>query len=406
MRLDFFLFFLIFSFSFESYSNENDLPFNEKSINFIVPPDVLKDFSKGSDQDKKKFCSAKPSSVRLVESYGFGNKEVPKLIKGFNSRMDNYKEVPFAEETGLFILRFSEVITDAWAFNDSTKKEIALEALHQWAVQGGLLKTKTCTSKGMLDQGCTEWRQSDGQDISDSKDFSTVQMWVMKLAYGYYFALAEFKPDDSRHKIIQSWIGEFLNRNKRARDVYFGLDHGWFYPAIFNSIRLKENPKHLVAKLLNDLKNQVNDDGSMKNRTTRGNRALWYHHDAMKESMITIEIARTMNVVIPNELEVKISKAGQVFIKGYSDPSSLDQWAKEAHNAVFEPGKQDFNKRLNDMPNGNSWFYIFSYRNRNDPLTFTLDELIMQNSNQAVKDGEIGIGLGCIYAVAKGKRSL
>ena len=406
MRLDFFLFFLIFSFSFESYSNENDLPFNEKSINFIVPPDVLKDFSKGSDQDKKKFCSAKPNSVRLVESYGFGNKEVPKLIKGFNSRMDNYKEVPFAEETGLFILRFSEVITDAWAFNDSTKKEIALEALHQWAVQGGLLKTKTCTSKGMLDQGCTEWRQSDGQDISDIKDFSAVQMWVMKLAYGYYFALAEFKPDDSRHKIIQSWIGEFLNRNKRAKDVHFGLDHSWFYPAIFNSIRLKENPKHLVAKLLNELKNQVNDDGSMKNRTTRGNKALWYHHDAMKESMITIEIARTMNVVIPSELEAKISKAGQVFINGYSDPSSLDQWAKEAHNAVFEPGKQDFNNRLNDMPNGNSWFYIFSYRNRNDPLTFTLDELIMQNSNQAVKDGEIGIGLGCIYAVAKGKRSL
>ena len=58
------------------------------------------------------------------------------------------------------------------------------------------------------------------------------------------------------------------------------------------------------------------------------------------------------------------------------------------------------------MPNGHSWFYIFSYRNPNDPITSKLDNMIRQAENQAVKDGQIGFGLGCIYAVAKGGQGL
>jgi hypothetical protein len=79
----------------------------------------------------------------------------------------------------------------------------------------------------------------------------------------------------------------------------------------------------------------------------------------------------------------------------------MDKWAKEAHNAIYEPGKQDFKNQLNRMPNGHSWFYIFSYRNPNAPLTSKLDGLILQDKNNAAKDGQIGFGMGCIYASAK-----
>ena len=95
-------------------------------------------------------------------------------------------------------------------------------------MQGALLKTKSRTSNGMLDQGCTEWTQPDGQDLSDAKDFSTVQMWIMKLANGYYFGLTDFKSGDLRHKIIQNCLSEFFKRNKKAKKVNFGLDNGWF----------------------------------------------------------------------------------------------------------------------------------------------------------------------------------
>ncbi|MDC1240123.1 alginate lyase family protein [Litorivicinus sp.] len=397
---------LFSSSSFGANFNKKSAPIVQEPINFIVPSDVLADFAKGSDLDKKKFCSASPNSVSLVDSYGSGEKEIPLLIKGYNSRMDNGRDIPFADETGLFILRMSEVVTDAWVFNDEQKKEIALEALNQWASQDGLLKTKSCTRNGRLVQGCTAWIQSDGQDLSDSKDFSTVQMWIMKLANAYFFALSNFRPNDSRHKTIQTWLGEFFERNKRANNVYFGLDHGWFYPAILDRLRRNKSPEALVTKLLKDLDKQVFDDGSMKDRTTRGNRALWYHHDAVKEAMITIEIARTAGVVIPDKLNAKLSKAGVVFVNGYFDHSTLDKWAKEAQNSVYEQGKQDFKNKLNQMPNGHSWFYIFSYRNPHDPLSIKLDDMIRQGNNQAVKDGQIGIGLGCIYAVAKGGSNL
>jgi len=392
--------------SFGANFNKKSAPIVDEPVNFIVPSDVLSDFAKGSDTDKMKFCSTSSNSLNLIRDYASGSKEVPQLIKGYNSRMDNGRDVPFADETGLFILRMSEVITDAWVFNDDEKKETALEALHQWALQGGLLKTKSCTRNGMLDQGCTEWTQPDGQDLSDSKDFSTVQMWVMKLANGYYFGLADFKAGDPRHNVIQNWLGEFFKRNKKANKVYFGLDHGWFYPAILDRLRHSKSPKSLVKKLLKDLDKQVYDDGSMKDRTTRGNKALWYHHDAVKEAMVSIEIARATGVEIPARLNDKMSNAGAVFVNGYFDHSSLDKWAKEAHNAVYEPGKQDFRNKLNRMPNGHSWFYIFSYRNPNDPITKQLDDMIRQADNQAVKDGQIGFGLGCIYAVAKSGQGL
>jgi hypothetical protein len=223
----------------------------------------------------------------------------------------------------------------------------------------------------------------------------------MKLANGYYFGLADFKAGDSRHEVIQNWLGEFFKRNKAANSVYFGLDHGWFYPAILDSLRQGKSPTSFVQKLLKDLDKQVYEDGSMKDRTTRGNKALWYHHDAVKEAMVSIEIARATGVEIPEKLNDKMRTAGAVFVNGYFDHSSLDKWAIEAHNAVYEPGKQDFKDILNHMPNGHSWFYIFSYRNPNALITLKLDGLILQDKNNAAKDGQIGFGMGCIYASAK-----
>ena len=381
--------------------NVKTAPIVSETINFLIPQDVLKNFGKASDRQKSRFCKAEKNAMNLVEAYALGLKEIPTKIRGYNSRMDNEPSVPGARETGFFVLRFSEVVTDAWAFNHESKKEILLEALATWAEADGLLETKSCTKNGMLSQGCTAWTQSDGQDLSDSKDFSTVQMWVMKLANGYFFALADFKLQDPRHKTIQGWFSKFFERNKKPSEVYFGLDHGWYYPAILDHLRRGKSPNTLIKKLVKDLDKQVFTDGSMKDRTTRGNRALWYHHDAVKEALVTSEIARRFAVDIPPSLEWRLVKAGEVFVNGYFDHSYMDKWAKEAHNAIYEPGKQDFKNQLNRMPNGHSWFYIFSYRNPNAPLTSKLDGLILQDKNNAAKDGQIGFGMGCIYASAK-----
>ncbi|MEK9517790.1 MAG: hypothetical protein VWZ97_07175, partial [Flavobacteriaceae bacterium] len=67
---------------------------------------------------------------------------------------------------------------------------------------------------------------------------------------------------------------------------------------------------------------------------------------------------------------------------------------------VFTPGKQDFRDNL-ELPNGNAWFYIFSYRYPNAAFTKKLDKILNQYPRNGRRDGYIGFGLGCIYAVAK-----
>ena len=120
---------LLLLFSTPSYgANFNRKPTSivNEPVNLIVPSDVLSDFAKGSDADKKKFCSASSISFNLIQAYATDDKEVPQLVKGYNSRMYNGRDVPFADETGLFILPMSEVVTNVWVFNDGWKKEIAL----------------------------------------------------------------------------------------------------------------------------------------------------------------------------------------------------------------------------------------------------------------------------------------
>ena len=232
---------------------------------------------------------------------------------------------------------------------------------------------------------------------------------MMHLAYGYYLTLADFNTDDPKHEKIQNWINKFFKWNKKPNDVYIGLDLGWYWPGVLrgtleNAPNYSDwNPKKLLKKALQALDKIVLEDGSIKNRTTRGNRGLWYHHTGLIETIVTLEMARKHGLKIPSSLEQRIEKAGEIFIRGFEDHSYMDKWAKIAYRGVFTPGKQDFRKDLN-LPNGNAWLYIFSYRYPNADFTNRLDDIIAQYPKNGRMDGYIGFGLGCIYATAKEAR--
>ena len=55
---------------------------------------------------------------------------------------------------------------------------------------------------------------------------------------------------------------------------------------------------------------------------------------------------------------------------------------------------------ITDMPNNNSWFYIFAYRYPNSTVTEELLSLIYKGQDETLgsKDGQIGFGLGCVYS--------
>ena len=53
------------------------------------------------------------------------------------------------------------------------------------------------------------------------------------------------------------------------------------------------------------------------------------------------------------------------------------------------------------LPNGNAWFYIFSYRYPNAGFTKKLDKILNQYPRNGRRDGYIGFGLGAFTLLQK-----
>ena len=103
--------------------------------------------------------------------------------------MDNTKNVEGAKEADYFILRLTEAYTESWVSGDNGKRQTVLDALYSWAQADAQTQTKSCVQNGRILINCTQWTQSDGQDLSAMKDHEAVQMHIMHLAYGYYLSL-------------------------------------------------------------------------------------------------------------------------------------------------------------------------------------------------------------------------
>lgn len=373
--------------------------------NPFIPKDVLDQVIQSDVQQTSKFCVG--NSERIFSQLQKLSESPPLKLEGYNSRMDNRDEVIGAEQLDQFVLRMSEAYTDSWSTTDDSKKERLLDYLVRWAESGALLETYNCMAKGYYDgRGeCAEWRQKDGQDLSKAKDYSTAQINLMHLAYGYYILLSDFNPSDSKHQVIQDWFKQLFERNKSADDVYFGLDLGWHWPNIvygritkagqFN----KNNPEKLLKRAVKKLDSLINDDGSLVNRTTRGNRALWYHLTGLNETLITFEMARAAGIEISADLDEKVQKAGEIFIRGFEDHSYMDQWAKKAYNSIYVPGEQIFDGRF-DTPNGNAAMFIFMYRYPESEAAKKLAGYLSKTPNAGRMDSYIGFGMGCFYATA------
>jgi hypothetical protein len=385
-----------------TYTNSNVLP-------FLIPKDVMDDFQKTTLEQRSPFCKCDPNLFCYPPTIEQYIPEKPPLkIKGYNSRMDNRKDVQGAEELGMFVLRFSEFSTSAFASQDEKRMDRSLNALYHWAKAGALKKTRKCFING--NGVCPEsWRRADGQDLAPSMDHNTVQMSVMFLEIAYYILLKDYKPNEHRHVVIQSWFDYFKKYNKRPKRVYFGLGVGWYWPTILKhtqngdiSCTFSDCAKRLAKNLLNGIDPLIHSDGSIEKRTTRGNRALWYHASALHEILISLEIIRALDIAVPANLDERIKKAGDIFIKGLMDHSYMDKWASKAHNSIYKPGDQIFQKNIDTLPNLGSWFHIFMYRYPNSELTKKLKtDYLSHNTVTSRKDGMIGLGLGCIYNSAR-----
>ena len=359
-----------------------------------------------SDKDFNDFLNL-PKEVR-ISSCGYQrffpnwreiNKDLAPRIKGYNSKMDNWRKVEGAYSREVLV-KYLEASTYAMVSDDKALKEKLFDKLYQWASEDALSATMQCYfANGPLDiaPACEgEWSDPDGQDIAPIKDATVAVETVLSLNYLYKLFFSDYKPEDERHKVILSWFESFYLRIKTSRDFYFGNSVGWHFPNISIKHSLNQDYKSLVENMVRGLDVYSLPDGSLKDRTTRGNRALWYHFTALGEAFIILEIARIANVEIPINLEKKLLKAVELFQDAYLDHSVIEPWAKKRKNSQASNGRQEFNSNLDSISFYSSWMPIFQLRYPEHRTAQWLNQELSSKS-RSLKSNEItGVPIGCI----------
>lgn len=365
---------------------------NQLSKSPFIPDSVLDEFNKLTKEHKSKFCgfnNYKPNKNII-------NKDLAPKILGYNSRMDNWKIVEGNHSRDV-MKEYLAAITYASVAENDEVKEFLFDKLYNWAKNNALSATKRCYTnskdKPVLKDCQGEWSDPNGQDLAPVKDSTVAVQIVMGLNYIYNLNFTTYKTDDPRHKKINQWFKSFYKRIKPASNFYFGNSAGWYFPNIALRHNDNKNYKSLVKKLIKGADKWILKDGSIKNRTTRGNRSLWYHHSGLGEAFMIMEIANAANVKLPKNYEKNLLKAAELFQDGFLDNSILEPWAKKAHNAQPSNGIQKFNKNLNSITIDSQWFHIIQYRYPNHRTS----KFLKTKLNTKAKSLKSNIGIGCIY---------
>jgi hypothetical protein len=389
--------YFVFSCQSNTDVDKNSQESGEDSVqnkSIFVSDEDFNDFLNLPVEDRISSCGYKGYSPNWREI----NKDLAPRIKGYNSKMDNWRKVEGAYSRDVLV-KYLEASTYAMVSDDVALKEKLFDKLYQWASKNALSATMQCYSngpKGVLPACEGEWSDPDGQDIAPIKDATVAVETAMSLNYLYKLYYADYKPEDDRHKAILDWIKSFYPRIKASRDFYFGNSVGWHFPNI--SIKHSQNRdyKSLVQNMVNGLDEWSFADGSMKDRTTRGNRALWYHSNALGEAFIILEIARIADVEIPPTLEKKLLKAAELFNDAFLDHSVIEPWAKKRHNSQASNGRQEFNSNLDSISFYSSWMQIFQLRYPDHRTAKWLDQELTSRA-RSLKSNEItGVPIGCI----------
>ncbi|MEX1180562.1 MAG: alginate lyase family protein [Cucumibacter sp.] len=374
---------------------------------FILPKDVLLDFAAADPQRRAGFCETGTGSIADL-----GNIEPVQKIEGFTSRMlGDVERVPGALDAEEFAAGFSAHAALALAADDADAKGQLLDLLQKWAKGRAFLDTASCVRSdgNLIDTGsCREWTVPDGSDLSSMKDATFATFHAVGMIRAYLIALAAFEPEAraAQHADIASWISAIGERLKRPGDVYFGLNMGWYWPGIVNDL-FSDRTAAAVAKLERlqaGMEELVNADGSIEDRTTRGDRAMWYQYTSIGEIVVSLELIRAAGLPVSEQFEEHLHSAVALLLDAIEDPASIDPWAKAAHNAQYS-GTQEWN--FEGWPDENfagSWLHIYPYRYPQRDEARRLRELVPVAARSATSDTDFGFGLGCIYNSANPDR--
>lgn len=373
----------------------------------LVPEDVLAQARALGPSGAAAYCPANPNYWRGSLA-SLARSRPPDRIVGLNSRMDNAGKIPAVTAGEKLADLSSAAAAHVMVTGNPKVADQLLDVLTLWARSGAYTKTKSCTRNGRLTGTCTEWTRPDGKDLSDTKDFSTSQMVVAAARSAYFASVSNYKAQAraADHAAIRQWFAFFDQRNKTPDQVYLGLKTGWYWPAIEKAYSdgNRSRAKSLTSKLVRGLDKLMLKDGSIKDRTTRGDRALWYHATALGEIVTAMEMARAQGIKLPRNMEAKLHNAVILYVRGVQNPATIDPWAKQAHNATYRPNHQDYRKDFWQNFFGHAWLHVYVYRYPDMPAAKWLAARIPRKSQSALFDSDTGVATGCIYNAAKAAR--
>ncbi len=369
-----------------------------RPINAYVPVDVMAELDALPADERRQVCRASPAARSIVNT----TLPLDRLV-GLNSKMSNRGSVAGFAELESMASAVSQLATEALVHNDPTTKRQLLEALSRWATLDAYGNTRNCGPGA----GCPpDWQRADGTDLSPPKDHSTVVDNIAQMAHPYYAVLADFEPDalQEHHRVVQDWLATLGPRsfNRSGNTIYFGLamGHQWTHGLMERLAGNDSAANERLRRLVERFPEVVGSDGAFKDRTTRGDRAIWYHHTALAELILSKEMARANGIEITPDLEARTHAAVGLFLDALEDPSSILPWASISHNNGSDGRNQDFlrgNFETTDW--GSSWAYIYIHRHPDHPQSARLRALLNEVSPLHPSDRVVGVNLGCLYRV-------
>jgi hypothetical protein len=363
---------------------------------YVLPADVLAKLPDVPPERAPLFCQA--SNALALQTAPIAK------ISGFTSRMaDVINSVEGARELEHFVGSFGAHTVKALVAKDAEKKRELVDILARWAEAGALLDTISCVRSdgSLITTGkCTEWTDPEGNDLSGMKDATFVTFLGAALMRAYYVGLADFDREGMarQHAAIDTWFDDFSKRFKTPTRVYFGLNVGWYWPSIMADLASgnKERARERLQRIDRELSALINNDGSIVERTTRGDRALWYHYTSIGEIVMSMELMRAAGLTPSAELEKRLHGAVDLFVAAVDDPMVLDKWARQRHNSRYD-GKQEWDDTWPAHDMAGTWLHVYPYRYPDREAAVKLREKVPVTARSAMIDIDLGLGLGCIY---------
>ncbi len=385
--------------SYDPYKNQLTIP--SVSAYGFVYYDVVVNVGtvlsvKSSEPKNKDIACTEQSSVSSLNASPIYN------FTGLTSSWNNKSSITGADANENFAIAFSNYSAIAKERNDVELKSSLVSKLYGWANANAYQGSRLCWSptKGW-DSTCTQWVDPNGNDLSAIQDNNFIMEMVESIRRSYSLLSDWAKVSEpSKHVKIMEWLTFWDVNTPNPDNVFFGLGMGRYHWEIQ---RVKETQGiaatvPLVNRMMAGITPLINNDGSIVDRTTRGNRGMWYHYSSLNEIMTSMYLAKEAGAQIDPILEVRLHKAVELFLNTLDNPDYIVKWASMGYNNGGSGTAQNFNfADWYNEPYAGSWIYLYAnWYPANNNATRLKQKVPFSTAKSASQDRQFGIPLGCL----------